>query len=380
MSIEFFEGFETCGTETGIANQATTRPRVVLRWDGSASGGIPASDSFYLIDDQFTEGYALKMTENSFGSGNYLQWNVPAAKQESPGASARTWVVGVRFHVPATPTTEDWEICVIHGLFGGTNPTDVISLGCQDGTDIVVTRANPGAFTIATATSVVTPGAWHYIEFMFKIAESADGGSITVNLDGSEIIAATAADTNNALTTAFSHLRFKTLASNTGTFFVAYDDIYIMDTSVSPHTSFLGPTRVRSIPPNSDVTANWDSDPTGGTNVERIDENGADASDNVSTDVDATRDRYGVTNPSDSAAIMAVKFEAEVINQTGGSPSVHLEVVSGTSVETTEHVVTSTTAYDVFDMIVQDDPAGGAWTNADIDALQVGYLFKNNVV
>lgn len=380
MSVEFFEGFETCGTETGLANEAITRPRVNLRWDATGSGGLPSSDSFFLIDDNFGEGFALQMTSNNFGSSNFLQWNVPVAKQEAPGASARTWAMGTRFHVPTGLTTQDWNIFLVQGEFGGSFDTDVISLSIHDGTDVVCLRANPGAFTIATAADVVTPGAWHYIEWKFKIAEEADGGFIEVKLDGNEIIPFTAADTNNALTLAFEELVMQTLASTTGTQFVAYDDIYVVDTSVSPHNNYLGPVRVRSLPPDGDQTKDWDiTDMGSGDNYEQVDENGADDADYVETDRNADRDRYTVTDTVEPDEVVAVKVEAEVINETGGFPSLVLELVSGASTETADEIITNTTAYDLITMIVEDDPQGGAWTITDVDALRVGYQFKNNL-
>ena len=58
MSILFFEGFETCSTALGLANQATSRPNVEKRFDLTVSG-TPATDSFYLINDDFSEGFAL---------------------------------------------------------------------------------------------------------------------------------------------------------------------------------------------------------------------------------------------------------------------------------------------------------------------------------
>lgn len=381
MSIDFFEGFETVGTELGLVNQATTRPRIALRWDETSAGGIPSSDSFFLIDDFVSEGYAIQMGSNNFSSGNKLGMNIPAAKHEAPGASARTWILGARVHIPIT-SVSNWNIFLVQGLFGGSSITGVIGLQAQNGTDLVCLRADPGAFTIATAASVLTPGAWHYVEFKFKIAESADGGFVQVYLDGSEVIANTAADTNNALTTAFSEWQMENVGNPTTASgnYVGYDDIYLVDTSVSPHTDFLTPVRVRSLPPNSDVLNAWDSSPSGGTNYERVDENGADASDLVETDVDGVRDRYGITNLADSETALAVKMEAEVINQTGGSPSIHLEIRSGTSTDTSEHVITSTTAYEVITLYADNDPAGGAWTNTAVDAVQAGYLFKNNVV
>lgn len=380
MSIQFFEGFETVGTETGLANQATTRPRIDFRWDNTTSGVIKSSDSFFLIDDGFSEGYAINMGTNAgFSAQNRLEWHVPDALEQAPGASFTPWIIGARIHVPSESRT--WTPFFIRGLFGGSSPTGVLGLEIENSSNINVNRDNPGAFEIANADGVLTPGAWHYIEFEFKIAESGDGGYVEVRLDGNEVIANTVADTNNALSTGFNVLYFQnaTITTSNAEDYVGYDDMYILYTGTSPHTDYLTPVRVRSLPPDSDVLNAWDKEPNSGNNYEKVDENGADATDYVETDVTEDRDRYTVTDPTEDDEILALKVEAEAINPTGGTPSLHLEVVSGTSVESTEHTVSSTTAYDVFEMIVQDDPAGGAWTVTDINSLQVGYRFVNNM-
>ena len=381
MSIEFFEGFETVGTEIGLANEATSRPRIHLRWDDTSSGLTPSTDSYFLIADGFGEGYAINMgTNGGFSSQNDLQWFVPEAQREAPGASFTPWIIGLRVHVPSNART--WNPIFIQGLYGVTNQTGVLSLEIEDSANININRGSPGAFEIANADGVLNPGAWHYIEMEFKIADSGDGGYIEVRLDGNEVIANTVADTNNDLSTGFAELWIENASINTSDSgdYVGYDDIYIINTGNSPHTDFLGPVRVRSLPPNGDALSDWDSNPSGGTNYERVDENGADSSDYVETDVKDDRDRYNITNTTESDDVVAVKVEAEAINQTGGSPSLHLEVVSGTAMEPTEFAVTTTTDYALFDVYVQNDPnGGGAWTTTAIDAMQVGYRFDNNL-
>lgn len=373
MSVEFFEGFETVGTEVGLANEATTRPRIDLRWSDTNSGGTPSTDSFFLIADNFSEGYAIQMGNNSFSNGNYLEWDVPAAKQEAPGASAKEWVIGFRVHTPSTSRT--WNVLTIYGSFG--SDTEVLDLQIENCANINVNRGNPGAFEIGNADAVLTTNQWYYIEVKFKIAEAADGGYVKVYLDGNLIIDETG-DTNNALTLGFTYARFKTTNADTGNDFVAFDDIYILDCSQSPHTDVLGPVRVRSLPPSGDVEAGWTPD-SGSTNYTQVNENGADDSDYVITDFLNTRDRYNMTNLSDPAQVFAAKVEAEVTNTQGGSPAIVLEVNSGTTTESEEFVVTNTSSYDLVSMYVQDDPDGGDWDETSINNVKAGFLFDNKL-
>lgn len=380
--ILFFEGFETVGTELGLANQATTRPRIELRWSDTASGGIPSIDSFYLIEDPFEEGFALNMGTSSFSTQNSLYFEVPEERRDPPGGFFREWVVGFRIHIPNN-TVETFDMLVLNGLFGGTNHTSVLGFTVTDSTDLSIGRGHPGAFTIATVEDVFTPGAWHYVEIKFKIAEAASGGFVEVHIDGAEVINEQMVDTNNALTTGVYEFEFGNAGVGTANpeHYVGYDDIYIMDCSEAPHQDFLGPVRVRSLPPDGDVFKQWDNSslPSVVTNYSHVDENGADSADYVETDVNGSLDRYTVTNVTEDDQILAVKVEAEVINATGGSPSVFLQVASGASVEEQEHIITTTTAYELLTMYVQDDPAGGDWTESAINAMQAGLSFENNV-
>jgi hypothetical protein len=104
MTMHFFEGFETVGTSLGLANESTTGPRIALRWDASSRGGTPSTDSFFLIDDVQSEGYAIKMGTSGPSNSNYLRWHVPSGKQ-AVGASATEFIVGCRVHIPTPANT-----------------------------------------------------------------------------------------------------------------------------------------------------------------------------------------------------------------------------------------------------------------------------------
>lgn len=461
MSIKFFEGWETVGTELGLASQGTTRPRMELRWDETASGGLPASDSFFLIDDEFAEGYAVCMTTNNFGSGNYFGYNLDVADMQGPGASFSEWIVGFRLHVPITARTDNFFL--LKGRFGGGigdgtgSGTDVIGFDFVDSTDIRINRANPSAFTIDTAVAALTPGAWHYVEIRVKIAESGDGGRVELWVDD-VLVSDTIADTNNALTTGVDKIQFHTGNGTTTTDdFVGFDDLYIIWAGASPHTSRLGPTRVRTLPPISNVVGEWggyteltlattlngaaetqidvgsgnipsgqegsgnikvtldtgqvrtvaytshdsdryfaiaSSDWTGvndatvgndvllptNRNWDMVDENGADATNYVETDQQGKRDRYNITDLTESGSIWCLKIEAEAINITGGEPSLTIELKSGATTSSTEVIVDDLVNYAVFQVLHEQDPNTSAdWLNTDVDAILAGFLFDNKV-
>jgi hypothetical protein len=136
-----------------------------LRWDETSSGGIKSSDSFFLIDDAFSEGYAVQMGSNSFSNANYFGYNLDVADMQAPGASFSEWIIGFRLHVPITARTDNFFL--VKGRFGGGSgdgtgsATDVLGFDFVNSVDLKVNRADPFAFTIDTAVGVLTPGAWH---------------------------------------------------------------------------------------------------------------------------------------------------------------------------------------------------------------------------
>jgi len=256
MPLLFFEGFETVGTETGLANQATTRPNIHKRWDDTVSGSIKAQDSYFLIDDEFSEGYAIQMGNNGFSNGNYLQWDVPDALQVPAGSGAPTFIIGLRVHIPSTARTDD--ILQFRGQFTTGSDAKQISIGYTNSSGIYVSRGTVGTI-IASNTNVFAPGDWHYMEVEIKMADYADGGKVIIRVDESTVIDEDPIDANDAMSlVSCNRILFETTNATTDTDdFVGYDDIYIANKETTEE--FLGPTRVRSLPPSGDYSKNWNN-------------------------------------------------------------------------------------------------------------------------
>ena len=456
MSILFFEGFETCGTELGLANEAITRPNIDARWDVTSPGGAPTTDSFFLIQDEFTEGFAIHMGTNGVSSsGNSLTWNVPSTLQVPASADSPTFILGVRMHIPIT--ARSFDFFEARGKYVPSQHDAQLTFSITDSTDISLSLGLGAAFH--TTTDILVPGQWHYLEFRFKNANLAHDGVIQVWVDGVLKIDLDPVDANNGMNlVATSRLILgTTTGSPTAEDFVAYDDIYIIHEDVAPHQARLGRVRVRSIPPVSDRVSDWsnfteltlattldgaaetqidvgsgnipaaqpasgnisvtldtgqlftivytshDSDglfttaPTdwtnpadatagvavllsGNTSWDKIDENGVDPTDYVSTDVQNTRDRYNLTDLIEDRGVWCMKVEAEAINETGGTPSLTIEIESGVTIDSTELTVDDTVDFELFDIYYELDPnTSSNWLKADIDALMAGFLFDNKV-
>lgn len=366
MSLVFFDGFETVGTETGIANEATIKPRIDLRYDATSSGGSPSTTGFYLMDDQFGEGFAWRQGKNR---DNWLRKWVP-------DETGKTYVTGSWIHVPDTTETNLNIMAPLANTTG--SPDGSFSVYVKDNTDLVAFGSGTGLNE--TVADVFTPGLWHYVETKFSIHSST--GILKVEVDGVEHIDFTG-DTQdffgNTIGIQFGGANVSgAILTDTGEDYFAMDCIYILKTEGGAPDDFLGSrTRIKSLPPNGDNVADWDTTSSGTVHYTLVDENGADASDYVETTTDTDRDEFDLTNMTESSGTFhAIKIEAEATDEGDTDNNLDVEVESGGSRSQTNHAVTDASAT-VYEHYAVTDPQGaGAWTKTRIDAMRAGIEFN----
>lgn len=369
MSILLFEGFETVGTELGIGNQGSTRPRIHLRWDSTTSGGIPSTDSYFLITDIFSEGYAIQMGSNGFSNGNRLVYDVPTALDDVGPTTGTEFIVGFRAHIPSTARTASMFSVKVSGA-------DDLSLNFVDSTDLQLSRFVGGQMEIEL--DVLTPGAWHYIEMRFLISSgSSSNGLYEVYLDGNQVWENLAARTNGNFGSDVQSMSFRTTNASTGEDYVGYDDIYLLQVDGNNPNAFIGSgARVISLPPDGDDTTEWGTS-TGTVHYSLIDENGADDADFIIHGVDTERDLFTCTDISAAGEVHSVKVEVEALAIAETTHSIDVELKNNTTTVQTNHNVTDSVDYDVFTHYADDDPnTSAAWTNGGVDTMKVGVQFN----
>lgn len=355
MGIIFFEGFETCGTETGAANAATVQPRIYQRLVSETG-----ANEGYLIDDFDSTGFAL--SNQSGSQTNTFHIPLPESVQSNPHVSAKTLIAGFRVHTPSAARGMDMRF---EGIENGTLLTDAITLQIVDSTDLVIRRGSTSGTQLgSTVEDAFSPDTWHYVEIKQKIADS--GGSVVVNVDGVEVFSFTG-DTNvfsavNPNDTCNTRLLFRTLGHSAadGDFW-AVDDIYILD-----DTSFLGPVRVIPFTLDGDGTPNDWTPSEAADHYTLVDENGADDSDYIESDTDGQRNNFTTENFSGAGTVYAIKVEAEAINTVGGTPN----LLVGTDNENTVHLVDDTVDYNVFTHYEDID---------GFDDLEIGVEFDSGI-
>ncbi len=462
MSVFFFEGFETIGDAVGESNRVPIMVEAKKRWDSIGESVAPSTDGPFLIDDNFSEGFAMHMGNGSASGQTNLVYKFPIGDMTAaPSASTPVVRIGFRFHNPSIART--FTITNLRGRFSEVGFDTQMSVEVLTGTDLRVTLGtSTGDSDVFTETDIFTLNVWHYVEIEIKPVESADGGKCIIHVDDLEVLTKDPQDCNkdNGLS-AFWDLGFNGATSGgTADDYVAYDDFYILRADQTPNIVRLSPSRVRSLPPESDHSVEWDNqvtmtlattlngasetsldvgtdgippdspatgtlrvtldsgsvrdidytshnsddiftivdeswtDPNDATagvdviqtdfadNYTKIDENGLDENDFVETDLHLKADRYNHTNLTgiSDKNVTALKIEAEARNETGGTPSIQVEVQSPSDTGTEKFTVDDTVNYDIFESFHEVDPGTGiAWIPADVDSVRAGYRLDNEV-
>ncbi len=368
MGLLFFDGFETVGTETGLANEATVFPRIDQRYDRAQTGGTASTTGFSLRDDQFGEGFAWNHGINRPNS----------LRVETAVEADETYIVGCWVHVQDTTLNDLDAITILTTLSGeGENH---IGVRIVDNTDLLLFR-DPNTTQLARVNDVITPGKYHYIEIKCVIDNTA--GSAEVRVDGVTQITVSSVDTQNFSSTVvgvqFGQMTlFGPVLTDVGQDFVALDDIYILKVDGSAPDDFLGPrTRIKSLPPEADNLDEWDTTSSGTDHSALIDENGADDTDYVETTTDTDRDEFDLTDVTESEGTFhAIKIEAEATDEGDTNNTLDVEVESGGSRSQSSFTV-SDPADTVYVHYATTDPqGGGVWILSRVNAMRAGIEFN----
>ena len=260
MSVIFFDGFETLGTSTGVANRGNILSNVSKRWTTAGDTIAPSTDGFYLMDDFVNEGYALNMGKGSLSNTSFIRYLFPESLSGPPSAETPEIRIGFRVHVPSEPRT--FSILQIRGRFDVAGFSDQIVVKIVDSTDLKVIC---GTTALATETfdveDVFSPGQWHFVEIH---AKCTDSGLVVVHVDDVEVLYQNPQDCNAA--NGVSAMYDLTLAGATSgggaNDYAAYDDFYLLNADEEPNADRLSASRVFALPPIADQLSEWEPSAT----------------------------------------------------------------------------------------------------------------------
>ena len=343
MAIVLMEGFENSapgGSVTLVTNAMTnTYPT------GRSAGGV-----------------CLRSTQSS--SSSYTQ--ITAARLD-----AATAVMQVGMACRAVPLTASSHLPVNQAFLQLRENTTTHVYLRLNATSGAVEVIHGSGTTMFVSSFVPNMTSWNH----FAIAATCHDttGSVTVWLNGIQIIALTNVDTRNGGTGIINNAYFATATLGTGNngAYVEVDDIYLSDSM-----AYVGDCRVVRLLPTGagDVTA-WT--PSAGANWDAV--NDSSSTDYVGTATAASKDLYVLSDldpaltviravqtdflawKSDAGAALDLREEARSVGGVDGAPGLAVAAA----------VLTTTPTW--FKAPARNaDPNGDPWTTARVNGLQVG--------
>lgn len=346
MAIEYFDGFETGGTGDWVIS-------------GGSSGVLIA---------------AVDARTGALGMGNSATTGTAGAVLALPATAKKT----VGFAYRALPGALTLGTPTLLNLMSDNAGTTHLSLGLiGTGQCRLLLGTTASGTQLGVGAPVVANSAWHYFEVQATIADS--GGRCTVRVDGVVVIDYTGDTRNAGTSTNIDAIRLAAGQTNTNT--QSWDDFYVLngtdDTAVTgrPDNDFLGDVRVESLLPNGDGAVSAWTPSTGTSHSGVVDEAPPNTSDWLSAATLGAQDLWTLSDlsaPTVQVYGMRPSFYASktdagatglkgVIRESGGTVTVDS---TATPLTTTYLPVSAT--------MRKTKPAGGAWSVADVNGLQIG--------
>jgi hypothetical protein len=325
MALKLIEGFEGFGTTTGTDVSSLVACKYTTT-------GKPA-----LAAGRFS-GYSMVRADSTT---TYVDQSI---------ALATDFVVGFAIkHISGIATHNIF-------IFTGTG-----------GNTLAISHASAGTLTLyrnstslcVTSGVTWTAGQWYYIEFQFH--QNATTGTCEIRVDG--VTRASASSVNTDVGT-ISTLRL-TLAATT----LCLDDIYILDSSGTHNTTFLGPMRVVALYPTGDVQTDW-TPSTGADHYALVDENPASTTDYVSSGYVNDKDLFSYQALADARSIAGIQINTQC--HSAGNVYVATPIKSGSTTDAGTGTAVGGTEMTVT-RVSETDPATSApWELTGINAANFG--------
>jgi hypothetical protein len=272
--------------------------------------------------------------------------------------------IGFGYYSGVLPTS----LSTLVTFFGDSTSTTHITLGVDSNGAITAAR---GALAVGLGTSangVWTLNGWNFWEVKATLNDTT--GSVLVRKNGVTVLNVTGADTKNAGTgTTLTAMRIHAVTNNTQ----YVDDVYCVNGDATAPNDLLGDSKVETLLPNAEgTTTDW-SLSTGTTHYTLVDENPANTTDYVFSDVDGEVELVGVADLSTTAFnVHAVQVGMYAAKSDAGARSLRRVVRSGGANYTGSDIALGTSYGYIYEGLVLDPATGSAWTPTNVNALQIG--------
>ena len=276
--------------------------------------------------------------------------------------------------------TEIWVGFALYSTSGANQP--VIGFRSASGTEAGVWYDAPsGTFIAHRGAGGTTLGsgvknvnsAWHWLEFHFKLDGSA--GVIEVWVDGVQVVNATGQNTLGAGGSTVSAVIIGSDLSNNATNGY-YDDLYILSTAGSGHTTRLGDSKVETLSPTSDAGPNNGTSSSGSNHYAMVNDAHMDGSSST-IDLAGTsgqEELFGIGSlASTPATVHAVKV-TNIVQKTDAGVISGEGVIVSSGTEADGVATPLTTSFSMLPAIFEQDPnTAAAWTYGGVNAAKIGF-------
>jgi hypothetical protein len=259
-------------------------------------------------------------------------------------------------------------------IWGGTSSILHVNLVYTNTGKLLVKQ---NTTVLATATQDIYMNTWYTIEFDVTI--NGTTGQFVLKIDGQEVANETSQDTSGGGDDLGYSVIFD--GSSTSTADNRYDNIYICDDSgAAPFNALLDGIELERLTPDGDGNRNQFTRVGGGTNnYEAVDDSpGPDDDTTYNHSSTAGNDELytlsNITRPNTD--VLAVMVVNHITQEDAGYRVVHNRIRSNTDEAAGASVVCSEKWMGLPQIFVVDPQGGGAWTEARVNALEVGFTLE----
>jgi hypothetical protein len=333
----FVEGFDQYGTDATLpAGYWTT-------YDSTAKS---------LVAGRFGD-RALQVTAN-----NTISRDI--------GVNAATLIIGFAFKITSLPGTVFGHLCSVMD-----NATLQCGLYVDPGGHLQFRNGNGGTL-LASSSSALSTGVWYYGEIKVKVDGSAGTVEVRINGSSSGWIPPTSSLNTRSTTNNYAN-RIALQSAGTGiATTVAYDDLYVLDTTGSaPLNDFLGGPHVSTkFPSGNGSTNQWTA--TGeATQAQCVDNNPPNDAVYSGDSTVGHRDLYAFADTT-GQSIYSVTQLIRAVKSDAGSRSINPVCKSGGTTSVGGTIVLGTSPAYVTQLYTTDPNTGAAWTEGAVSAAEFG--------
>lgn len=338
----WFDGFEA-------PKSSSFNDYLARRYD--YTGATVGSTSDYAQVTGFNSPYGLHLS----GTYNFLK--------TPPLTTDRTLIAGCHIWLNAT---NKWMF-----VFMAQN-TWAIGLEVTTSGGLKVYRNDGSSVQLGStvATTKFRSGRWLWVEA--KVYTDNSAGTVEVRIGGKTIFTFTG-DTQSGVAGMPNYTDSIGFGSGMATTGVRIDNFYVCDGTSSLNNDFLGQIRVQRFNPSADGDFSQWTPSGGGSHYTLVDD---DPSDDDSTYLESSnsgdRELWQYTDASNLGTIRGVNVLSAVRSTDARAVDVKTLAKSGGGSETENTVQTVLSDYAYADRLMQEQPGGGAWTQAALNGYQFG--------